>query len=149
MTKFYLLFLGLISLNLYANDPSKACLSFDFDSNKSTCIEILKKGYVAENAALFCVTLDFASNKLSCLNAAVGKEYTQGAIDLCDSFDFGSAKVNCIESSGTVYEENEQQREAIRLIVLHANKAKRLIFRGDLSMAIESINQIILLSTSL
>lgn len=148
MYKFSFILIFLVSFGALANDPLKACLQFDYDTQKTECVKIVNDGYFSEKAALFCVGFDYTTQKLDCLRSIKNKTYTPTAISICADYTYTSQQIECIKLAGKDYVgATDLEVAKLRRISVLANTIKVDIYEGNLSDAIDKLSKIIALTS--
>jgi hypothetical protein len=148
VNKISLVFALFTSFSVMANDPLKACLEFDYDTQKNQCISIVNDGYFSEAAALFCVDFDYSTHKFNCLKSIKNKTYTPTGINICSDYSYTTQKLECIKLTGKDYVGSTGLEFAkLRRISSLANQVKVDIYEGQLSDAIDKLGVIISLTS--
>lgn len=106
--KFLMILISLFVGTGFAADRTDAynlvCKPMSFDSDKKSCMEMLKKfTYFDDRGLDFCKSLSFASDKIPCLGYIGGKLYEAYEMDHCLKLSFESEKLECLRQSGIPY----------------------------------------------
>lgn len=149
MKKVLFLSLFLLSFGAFAQNEvaQQVCLGLTFDSDKMECMEVIRSGYIADNAALVCKDMSFDSNKADCLKVTVGKAYLDGETSICKSLTFDSRIIECMKDSGVPYESRVPRTvdAEIKLSRIErlARAAKRDLLSGRVAEALAKVVKII------
>ncbi len=76
----------------------RACLNMNYDSSKVTCMEVVRQGYIAPEAAEICGQQTSDSNKILCLKAALNHNYEAAAVDVCGKMKYQTSVPICMET---------------------------------------------------